>query len=232
MVNILVADDDPVIQRVATDTLTMEGYEVTTAKNGQDCLRSITSSQPDLVILDVTMPDMTGFEVCNRIRADPYTANLPIIFLTANNRPHDIAQGLDVGGDDYLSKDAIRIELPARVRALLRRIDGGQLHSSNKEITTNDLIVDKVLPIVSRGGKQIKLTAIEHRLLYILMANEGVPVSNDHLLETVWEYPPGTGDPKLVRTHIGNLRAKIEPTDQDAPRYIHNIRGKGYMFAG
>jgi DNA-binding response OmpR family regulator len=188
----------------------------------------MTRSRPDLVVLDIIMPEIDGLEVCRRIRADPFLARLPVLFLTAKGRSNDVALGLDIGGDDYLTKPFDIIELPARVRALLRRAPGGVLDSDSERLTVGELSVHHTQPEAAAEGRTIELTSIEHRLLHYLMTKAGQPVSTSQLLEDVWEYPAGVGNPKLVHVHMVNLRSKIEP-DPDNPRFIRNIRGRGYV---
>jgi DNA-binding response OmpR family regulator len=199
------------------------------ATGGQEALDMIAHTRPDLVILDVIMPELDGFEVCRRIRADPYFARLPIIFLTSKDRPTDVAEGLNAGGDDFVSKAAIRIELPARIHALLRRIPGGTLDLVSDHIVLGDLQLHTVLPEVQVGERHVELTPIEHRLMHYFLTHAGQPIATEQLLQDVWGYHPGTGDPKLVRVTIARLRTKIEP-HPDAPQYLLTIRGRGYLI--
>ncbi len=231
MSHILVVDDDLSILGVMKRVLEKSEFSVDTVTNGQDALTHITAKRPDLVILDIIMPHMDGLEVCRRIRTDPYLSKIPILFLTAKDRPADIAEALDAGGDDYISKPFEVVEFMARVRALLRRMPGGVLdpfaeyHAVGKlklHVTQMELVVD---------GNVFQLTAVEHQLMHYLMLNAGQPIPAVQLLQNVWHYPPGTGDPILVRVHIGNIRSKIEP-DPEHPRYLINVRGRGYMLTG
>jgi len=202
---------------------------VSVASNGQAALDLIARQRPDLVILDIIMPGMDGLEVCRRIRADPFLAKLPILFLTAKGRPSDVAQGLNLGGDDFLIKPFAAVELPARVHALLRRAPGGPLDPEADYLVVGHLRLHSTRSEVQVVERLVQLRPVEHRLLHYLMMQAGQPVSTEQLLEDVWGYPPGTGDPQLVRVHIANLRAKIEP-QPDAPRYIRNVRGRGYLI--
>jgi DNA-binding response OmpR family regulator len=229
MAQILFVDDDPVVQAMGQQVLTMEGHEIVFASNGYDALERLDGGLPDLMILDIVMPDISGLEVCRRIRADPYRARLPIIFLTARSRPSDVAAGLDAGGDDYLTKEALSVELPARVRALLRRLGGGVLDPDSDELVVGSFTLAISRPELHTPDQVIFLTPVEHRVLHYLMRHDGQPVAPQRLLEDVWEYPPGTGDPRLVRTHIGNLRHKIEADPHD-PLIIQNVHGRGYVF--
>ena len=231
MAHILAVDDDTRVLRSIARLLESAGHTVSTAASGQEALELVRQNPPDLVVLDIIMPEMDGLEVCRRIRADPFLARLPVLFLTAKSRPSDVAEGLDAGGDDFLSKPFEVVELPARIRALLRRAPGGVLDPGSDELVIGDLRLHITSPDLKIGDRPIQLSAVEHRLLHYLMIRAGQPVSTAELLEAVWEYPPGTGNPKLVHVHIRNLRAKIEP-DPDEPRYIRNVHGRGYLVGG
>jgi DNA-binding response OmpR family regulator len=228
---ILAVDDDEPVLRSVKRVLENADFTVRTASNGQDALKMIAHERPDLVVLDIIMPGLDGLEVCRRIRADPYIARLPILFLTAKGRPNDVAQGLDAGGDDFLTKPFEVVELPARVRALLRRAPGGALDTEAEYLTVGDIKLHATRAEAHVGERAVELTSIEHQLLHYLMLHAGQPIPALQLLRDVWQYPVGTGDPILVRVHIGNLRAKIEP-QPDAPRYILNVRGRGYVLNG
>jgi DNA-binding response OmpR family regulator len=228
---ILAVDDDEPVLRSVKRVLENADFTVRTASNGQDALKMIAHERPDLVVLDIIMPGLDGLEVCRRIRADPYIAKLPILFLTAKGRPNDVAQGLDAGGDDFLTKPFEVVELPARVRALLRRAPGGALDTEAEYLTVGDIKLHATRAEVHVGERAVELTSIEHQLLHYLMLHAGQPIPALQLLRDVWQYPVGTGDPILVRVHIGNLRAKIEP-QPDTPRYILNVRGRGYVLNG
>jgi DNA-binding response OmpR family regulator len=228
MARILIIDDEPLILRSIRRVLEREGFEVSEASGGHQGLELVTQESPDLVVLDIVMPEMSGQEVCRRLRADPFTARLPIIFLTAQGRSEQIAQGLDAGADDYLVKPFDVIELPARIRALLRRAPSGPLDANSDHLVVGDLRLHSTHPEVQVKGAAIILTSVEHRLLHYLMLHAGKPISIDQLLQDIWEYPPGVGNPKLVQTHVANLRIKIEP-QPDTPQYVLNIRGRGYI---
>jgi DNA-binding response OmpR family regulator len=230
MARILVVDDEPEALGSIGRVLEDAGYAVTTASGGQEALEILSRDRPDLVVLDIIMPGMDGLEVCRRIRADPLLTRLPVIFLTARSRSTDIAQGLDIGGDDYVTKPFEVIELPARVRALLRRSPGGVLDVASELVTVGDLRLHVTRFEAWIGERHVTLTAMEHRLLHYLMLRAGQPVSIERLLEDVWEYHPGMGDPALVYAHVANLRSKIE-MDPDQPQYIRNVRGRGYVVS-
>ena len=139
MANILAVDDDPTTLRIITQVLEESGYHVSTTTNGDDAFELLAHERPDVVILDIVMQGINGLEICRRIRADPFLAKLPILFLTSKSRPTDIAQGLDAGGDDFLVKPFAAVELHARVRALLRRTEGGALDPESEYVTIGDL---------------------------------------------------------------------------------------------
>jgi len=234
MLTILVVDDDPVVVQVVRQTLRDEPYQTQVARTGEQALDSVAAQRPDLIILDVMMPDLDGFEVCRRIRANPFTSRIPILFLTANDRPQDRARGLDAGSDDFLSKSALRSQLPARIRAILRRSAANSLPPpEGAAVDTNSITIGGVrLYVFNRiaeiGDTSLTLTPLEHRLLGYLMTHSPRPVSTHSLLEHVWDYPPGAGDEKVVRVTIKRLRDRLE---QHLGRpYIQNIRGQGYLI--
>lgn len=230
MAHVLVVDDEPDVLNSIGAILEDAGYDVTLTSSGQEALDVVTSQRFDLVILDIIMPEMDGLEVCRRIRADPLVSKLPIIFLTAKSRPYDIVEGLDVGGDDYLTKPFEIVELPARVRALLRRVPGGVLDPEAELLESGALRLHVSQLQVQVDGQPVELTPTEHRLLHYLMMHTGQPVPAERLLEDVWGYPPGVGDPRLVRVHITNLRAKLR-IQCDSPGYIQNLHGRGYLIS-
>jgi DNA-binding response OmpR family regulator len=229
MAHILVVDDDNTAAQAIAQVLQEDGHVVSRASNGVEALDMLAHLRPDLLILDIVMPEMDGLETCRRIRADPFLAKLPVLFLTSKGRPKDIALGLDAGGDDFVTKPFATVELPARVRALLRRASGGALDPASEYLTVGDLKVHPTRFEVRVRDELVWLTPLEHRLLHYLMMHAGRPVSAEQLLEDIWEYAPGTGDPKLVRVHVANLRSKIE-LEPDSPQYIRNVRGRGYMI--
>ncbi len=228
MANILIIDDDPEVLGTVWRALSREGHEVQLAESAEQARDRISQRLPDLIVLDIMMPQQDGLSFCRALRADPQYAAVPILFLSAKWRTDDIVEGLDAGGDDYLTKPFELKELNARVRALLRRMPPSEqadnlLRVGDVTLNTNTFQVD------TPQAKGIQLTSTEFRLLHHLMSSPNQAHSVNELLDAVWNYPPGTGDPDLVRAHIRNLRAKIE-VDSRAPAYIQTIHGVGYMF--
>ncbi|HEX2906676.1 MAG TPA: response regulator transcription factor [Phototrophicaceae bacterium] len=224
---ILAVDDDPEVLDTLGRVLEREAFDVGLAKAGAEALSMIDRRAPDLLILDIIMPGMDGITVCQQLRRDPRYVALPILFLTAKGSTDDIVDGLDAGADDYVIKPFELAELRARVHALLRR----SIRETREDaiIQLSDLKLDSDTYQVYIKGVKIQLTSTEHRLLRYLMENPNRALSPSHLLQAVWEYPPNTGDPDLVRAHVRNLRAKIEKsTDR---KYIRTIHGVGYMIS-
>jgi len=231
MRQILVVDDDPVVQKVVELTLRDHNFQVMIASSGMQALEVIPRLQPALIVLDVIMPDLDGFEVCRRLRSNPFTSKVPILFLTSQDRPADRARGLDAGSDDFLSKSAITTQLLARVRAILRR----SAPAAESEYERHAITVGGVCLYVARreveiGEHVVVLTPLEHRLLGYLMVHTQQPASTRQLLEQVWDYPPGAGDEDVVRVTVNRLRARLEPYLEKVP-YIRNVRGQGYIIA-
>jgi len=226
---ILVVDDEPALVRLIDQILTEKGYEVLKANDGKEALRLLFAHKPDLVLLDVVMPMMDGWQTCSRIR--DISSTIPIIILTGKRKTEDdVVHGLDYGADDYLLKPVGGRELVARVRAVLRRAELPSYLEKGKEITFSDgfLTVDIVERKVMVNGERVKLTPIEFRLLALLLENAGRILTHQQLLEKVWgwEY---TDDLDYVRIYISHLRRKIEPVPT-LPRYIITDPGVGYYF--
>lgn len=224
---ILAVDDDPEVRDTLGRILKHEAFEVTLVASGPEALIALERRLPDLVILDVIMPEMDGIEVCRRLRRDSRYIALPVLFLTAKGSTDDIVNGLDAGGDDYVVKPFELAELRARIGALLRR--GTREKTSDALLELNGLRLDSDTYRVFTEGEAIQLTSTEHRLLRYLMEHANQALSPSHLLQAVWEYPPNTGDPDLVRAHVRNLRAKIERSPDR--KYIRTIHGVGYMIS-
>ena len=227
---ILVVDDAPAMVRLISRVLTKKGFEVLESNNGQDALRLLYNNKPDLVLLDVVMPKMDGWQTCSRIR--DISAIIPIIMLTGSRRTeNDVVRGLDYGADDYLIKPVGNKELVARVQAMLRRSElPSSVEDNRKSLTFNDgyLTIDIAQRKVVVGGKPVKLTPIEFRMLALLLQNTGRIMTHQQMLEKVWgwEY---VDDLDYVRIYISHLRRKIEP-DPALPKYIITEPGVGYYF--
>ncbi len=227
MAYILAVDDDLEVLETLGRVLRREAFEVGLVSSGPEALNVLEKRHPDLMILDIIMPGMDGITVCRRLRHDPRFTALPILFLTAKGTTDDIVDGLDAGADDYVVKPFELAELRARIHALLRRSTRDK--GANTVLQLNDLRLDSGTYQVFVGDEIIQLTSTEHRLLRYLMENPNRALSPGHLLQAVWEYPPNTGDPDLVRAHVRNLRAKIELDDRR--KYIRTIHGVGYMIS-
>ncbi|HML21051.1 MAG TPA: response regulator transcription factor [Aggregatilinea sp.] len=228
---ILAVDDDPEVLGTLTRALSREGFEVGRATSGFDALRLLADRQPDLLVLDIIMPGLDGLAVCRKIRAEDRYSDLTILFLTARGQTDDVVAGLDAGGDDYLIKPFEVAELIARVRALIRRTQRNVITAS-PTLDIGSLHLDSSMHQATVGERPpIQLTATEHRLLRYLMEHNNQALSPQHLLEAVWDYPPNTGDPDLVRAHVRNLRAKLEKGEEEL-RLIRTIHGVGYMISG
>src|SRR5579859_3779728 len=226
---ILAADDDPQLLRLITRNLEFEGYEVLAASDGQQALAQIESQPLDLVLLDVMMPKMDGFTVCQHVRE--FSA-VPIIIVTARGQDQDKVHGLDLGADDYLTKPFSVDELLARVRAVLRRAQfatSEHAHAMRTKTTIGDLTVDFGQHLVTMADQEITLTPIEYRILAYLAQNAGRVVTQDLLLDHVWgaEY---VGESHMLQVNINRLRRKLE-TDPTNPRYILTKIGIGYLLA-
>jgi two-component system, OmpR family, response regulator len=219
-----VVDDEPNITELVSLGLRYEGFDVSSAHDGRGALRAIRELKPELVILDVTMPDIDGLEVVQRMRADSLWT--PVIFLTARDSTEDKIAGLTVGGDDYLAKPFSLDELIARVRAILRRNNPSARPASSGVLRYADLVLDEDRLEVSRRARPISLTPTEFRLLRYLMLNAGRVLSKSQILEHVWEYDFG-GDGNVVETFISYLRKKVDVED---PALIQTVRGFGYTL--
>jgi two-component system OmpR family response regulator len=219
---VLVVDDEPNIADVISMALRYQGFEVASAATGAEALTAVTDFRPQLILLDVMLPDMEGFEVARRLGAE--RARVPIIFLTARDATEDKVRGLTVGGDDYVTKPFSLEELIARVRALLRR--SGVAAPESSLLTFADLELDDDAHEVTRAGAPVELTATEYRLLRYLMLNPRLVLSRPQLLEHVWEYDFG-GDARVLETYVSYLRRKL---DAHGPPLIHTVRGVGYVL--
>jgi DNA-binding response OmpR family regulator len=226
---IVAADDDPQLLRLMMRNLQFEGYEVIPASNGQQALEEIEGQVPDLVLLDVMMPRMDGFTVCQRVRE---FSTVPIIIVTARGQDQDKVRGLDLGADDYLTKPFSVDELLARVRAVLRRAQFTTNEHANvarSTVAIGELTLDYAQHLVTMKGKEVTLTPIEYRILAYLAQNVGRVVTQDLLLEHVWgsEY---LGESHMLQVNMNRLRRKLE-ADPAHPRYLLTKVGVGYFLA-
>jgi len=223
---ILAVDDDRNNLKMIAFLLREEGYEVITTDNGKEALELVDSQHPDLVILDVMMPQIDGFEVCRRIRQ---TMDVPIIILSAKGETADKVLGLELGADDYLPKPFEPSELLARVKAVLRRSEISTFDDPNAAVSVSGLRLDPVgNRVILEDGRAVDLTPIEFRLLHCLMRNAGRTLSHDYLLSHAWGYDYD-GYSNQIAVYIRRLRSKIEE-DPANPKYITTVRGLGYRF--
>jgi two-component system KDP operon response regulator KdpE len=220
---ILAVDDEPGILRLVKLELTGQGFRVITAENGADGLRLAEEHRPDIVLLDIVMPEMDGLEVMRALRD---RSSVPVILLTAKGSDTDKVRGLEMGADDYLAKPFSPDELSARVRAVLRRAVPAP--TPDKIVRMGDIEVDLDRRIVSRNGEQISLTRTEWMLLQHLASNPGKVMLNAELLTKVWG-PEYRGDLQYLRVWVSRLRRKLEE-EPSSPRYIKTLQGIGYML--
>jgi two-component system, OmpR family, response regulator len=227
---VLVVDDEPNIRELVQVALKFHGCAVTTGATGGDALRLAESDHPDLIVLDVMLPDIDGFEVCRRLRASDN--EVPIIFLTARDTTSESITGLTLGGDDYITKPFSVEALAARVRAVLRRArrqpgkDSGGDAGDDATLRVGDLELDEDHWTVRRAGTPVDLSPTEFRLLAYLMRNQGLMLTRKQLLENVWgwEY---AGQSQVLETYVSYLRHKLDPL---GPPLIHTQRGVGYSL--
>ena len=219
---VLVVDDEPNIVDVVTMALRFQGFAVESAGTGADALSAVADFRPHLMVLDVMLPDMEGFDVAQRLGAQ--RARVPIIFLTARDDTADKIRGLSIGGDDYVTKPFSLEELIARIRTILRR--AGLAEPESSRLVFEDLELDDDAHEVMRAGAPIDLTATEYRLLRYLMLNPRRALTRTQLLEHVWDYDFG-GDARVLETYISYLRKKL---DAHGPSLIQTVRGVGYAL--
>jgi two-component system OmpR family response regulator len=220
---VLVVDDEPYIADLLSTGLRFVGFDVRTASGGLEALTSVREWKPDLLVLDVMMPDVDGFEVTRRMRADG--RETPVLFLTARDSVEDKVAGLTIGGDDYVTKPFSLEEIVARVRVLLRR-RGSVLPEDDALLRYEDLVLDEDAHEVHRAGMPIDLTPTEFSLMRYLMLNAGRVVSKSQILDHVWHYDFG-GDGNVVETYVSYLRKKLEVA---GPPVIHTVRLVGYTL--
>ena len=223
---ILAVDDEPKMTRFIRLNLELEGYRVSEAADGLEALRKVRDELPDLVLLDVMMPEMDGFDTLEHIRE---TSNVPVIMLTVKGEEEDKVRGLELGADDYVTKPFSARELSSRIKALLRRSETSSLAEKSVVRVDDRLSIDFQRHEVRVEGEPIKLRPTEYRLLYHLVNNAGWVMSHETLLSKVWG-PEYRDEIQYLRLYINYLRQKIE-VDPAEPRYILTERGIGYRFA-
>jgi len=222
---VLAVDDEEHITELIAMALGFQGFEVDRAATGREALTSIERRRPDLVVLDVMLPDLDGFEVARRLRqAEGAGARVPIIFLTARDTTQDKIEGLRLGSDDYVTKPFSIEELVERVKAVLRRSSG--VGPGEQRLSYADLELDEETRDVWRQGKLVTLTVTEYKLLHYLLANARKVLTRDQILEQVWDYT-FAGNASVLETYISYLRHKIDDVD---PPLIHTVRGVGYTL--
>ena len=219
---VLVVDDEPNIADVLTMALRYQGFEARSAGTGRDAIAAVGSLRPHLIVLDVMLPDMDGFEVARRLGAQQ--ARVPIIFLTARDATDDKVRGLTLGGDDYVTKPFSLEELIARIRAILRR--AGLAEPESSRLVFEDLELDDDAHEGTRAGEPGALTPTEYRLLRYLMLTPRRALTRTQLLEHVWDYDFG-GDARILETYVSYLRRKL---DAHGPSLIQTVRGVGYAL--
>ncbi|MFN2234546.1 MAG: response regulator transcription factor [Anaerolineales bacterium] len=225
---ILVVEDERAVARGLEYGLEKEGFTVILAENGRSALNLASAKKPELILLDIRLPDMSGFDVCRQLRSEG--VRIPILMLTARDEAIDKVLGLELGADDYVVKPYDLRELIARIRALLRRAYGELSEvDRGKRINFGTIEVDLEQLRVSRDGNEVFLTPTEFRLLRYLIENPRRPASRSRLIEAVWGYTNDIGSDRTVDVHIRHLREKLE-NDPANPRWIVTVRGAGYKF--
>jgi DNA-binding response OmpR family regulator len=220
---ILVVDDEPEAVELLEFNLKQAGFDVLTAADGAEALRKARSVAPDLLVLDLMLPEIDGLEVCKMLRRDPTTQGLPIVMVTAKAAEIDRILGLELGADDYVTKPFSPRELVLRIKKILER--GQPIADDSETFRLGDLLIDNPRHRVSWRGKPLELTATEFKLLYLLAQRRGRVQSREQLLRDVWDYN-GLVDTRTVDTHIRRLREKIGP----AAKLLQTVRGVGYRF--
>lgn len=227
MISLLFIEDDDAIRLALKLALEDEGYEVREAPDGRSGLAAFAEREPDLVLLDLRLPDLSGFEVCRSMRANSL---VPIIIVTAQTDTYDLVAGLEAGADDYVTKPVVPKELAARIRAALRRVHLHEATSASSSSVSRfgDIELRREQGIVLKGGVELNLTKTEYRLVCEFADHANMVLSRDQLLERVWGYEY-LGDSRLVDAHVRRLRVKVEDQPDD-PKLIVTARGIGYRL--
>ncbi len=241
--NILVIEDDYIVARTIERCLSHQDFQVSLVSRGDKGLHAARQNKPDLIILDIIMPDMDGYAVCKAIRADSCLAQVPVLLLTAKVKTQDKIAGFQAGADDYLCKPFNLDELILRVQAILKRTkhldfsNDNNLPVETKQETPShclalgDFILDThTYELLTPNKGKIRLTPLQYDLLYHLMTHPGQAFTPSRLLDEVWDYPSGKGSPDLVRVHIKTLRERIEE-DPTSPRFLCTLPGQGYVVS-
>jgi two-component system OmpR family response regulator len=221
---LLVVDDEPNIVELLSASLRYAGFAVETATTGPEAVAQAKKHRPDLLVLDVMMPGMDGFDVVRRLRADGVRA--PVVFLTARDATEDKVTGLTVGGDDYVTKPFSLEEVIARIRAVLRRVRGADAASQSSRLAFADIELDDETHEVWKAGELVALSPTEFKLLRFFMENAGRVLSKAQILDRVWHYDFG-GEANVVESYVSYLRRKVDTTE---PRVLHTLRGVGYVM--
>ncbi len=222
--HILTVEDDERIRQAVKLALEEEGWDVTEASTGESAMDAFTANPPDVVLIDINLPGMDGFEVCRQLRRE---SDVPIIMVTARADTHDVVAGLEAGADDYMTKPFAPKELSARIRAMLRRSRNAE-QGNMQRVKVGELEISPEEGMVMQGEEEVHLTKTEFKLLCELASQPGKVFSREVLLERVWGYDY-FGDGRLVDVHIRRLRTKVEP-DAASPRYVVTARGLGYKL--
>ena len=223
---ILMVEDEPSITAPLTEALEREGFDSAVARTAAEGVSLAGDLEPDLVLLDVMLPDGSGYDVCRELRRD---SEVPIIMLTARGEETDRIVGLEVGADDYVLKPFSARELVARIRAVLRRARPAESPAGDEPLEVGDVLLDQAKHEVTQAGRPIELTRKEFEVLRLLMRNAGAVVSREQLIEDVWDVN-WFGPTKTLDVHVSALRKKLGD-DPAAPSYVHTVRGVGFRFA-
>lgn len=239
---ILVIEDDYTVARTIERCLTRENFQVSLASRGEKGLALARQNRPALIILDIVLPDVDGYQICRQLRSDPLLRDVPVLFLTARLKPQEKIAAFLAGGDDYLCKPFNVEELLLRVRAILRRTHlspSGATHRERQSqaahrprwVRVGEYALDtQTFELHTPHRGVVRLTPVQYDLLYVLMSHPGQPFSPLRLLDEVWDFPSGRGSPDLVRVHIKALRRRVEE-DPASPSFIRTIPGQGYLVA-
>lgn len=226
---ILIVEDDDAVAKGITFGLKDEGFTPLRAASAEQAAELMKEHSPELIILDIRLPGMNGFDYCRKLRAEGHT--LPVLMLTARDEETDKVLGLEIGADDYMVKPFSLRELVSRIRALLRRSYGElSRREGNKIMRFGDVEIDTDRLLVAKGGEEIELTPLEYKLLKLFIDNPRTPLSRDRILKTVWGSSTYYGDERTVDVHVRHLREKLED-NPSSPVWIRTVRNLGYIFS-